>query len=87
MSEEKKDVIALRYELEDEAPKIIAKGKGYIADKILQQAEEHNIPIYEDPTLVQLLGKLNINDKIPEQLYEIVAEVFAFIYQLDRKIE
>ena len=87
MSEEKKDVIALRYELEDEAPKIIAKGKGYIADKILQQAEEHNIPIYEDPTLIQLLGKLNINDKIPEQLYEIVAEVFAFIYQLDRKIE
>ena len=67
------------------APKVVAKGKGKIAENILEKAEEHGVPIQQDPTLVELLGNLDVNETIPEQLYQAVAEVFAFIYQVDRK--
>ena len=82
----RKEAIALRYdEKQADAPTVIAKGKGQMADQILKEAMDHQIPIQEDPTLVELLSKLNINDKIPEELYKAVAEVFAFIYQADRQ--
>lgn len=83
--EKRKEAIALRYEPEKgDAPKVIAKGKGLIAEQILQRAEENKVPIQEDPNLVQLLGELDINESIPESLYNAVAEVFAFIYQVDK---
>ncbi|WP_153123660.1 EscU/YscU/HrcU family type III secretion system export apparatus switch protein [Peribacillus tepidiphilus] len=83
--EKRKEAIALRYNSDKEiAPKVIAKGKGKIADNILETAKNHNVPIQEDPSLVELLGKLNINQTIPEELYQAVAEVFAFIYKIDR---
>ncbi|WP_374721895.1 EscU/YscU/HrcU family type III secretion system export apparatus switch protein [Peribacillus tepidiphilus] len=83
--EKRKEAIALRYNSDKEiAPKVIAKGKGKIADNILETAKNHNVPIQEDPSLVELLGKLNINQTIPEELYQVVAEVFAFIYKIDR---
>ena len=86
LAEKRKEAIALRYdEKQSDAPSVIAKGKGQIADQILKEAIDHQIPIQEDPTLVELLSKLNINDKIPEELYKAVAEVFAFIYQADRQ--
>lgn len=89
MSEEKhnrKEAVALSYNPgQQNGPKVIAKGKGLIADEILQRAEEHNIPIYEDPNLIQLLGQLDLNESIPEELYQAVAEVFAFIYRLDQQ--
>ncbi len=66
------------------APTVKAKGKGLIAEKIIETAKENNIPIQEDPGLVELLGQLEINEAIPEDLYQAVAEVFAFIYHLDR---
>jgi len=84
--EKRKEAIALRYEPEKgDAPKVIAKGKGLIAEQILQRAEENKVPIQEDPNLVQLLGELDINESIPESLYNAVAEVFAFIYQVDKE--
>ena len=64
---------------------LMAKGKGAMADHILKEAIEHQIPIQQDPSLVELLSKLNINDQIPEELYKAVAEVFAFVYQADRE--
>jgi len=89
MSEERhkrKEAIALSYNPQQNAgPTVKAKGKGLIAENILQRAEEHNIPIYEDPNLVQLLGQLDLNESIPEELYQAVAEVFAFIYRLDKQ--
>lgn len=89
MSEEKhtrKEAIALSYNPQQHAgPTVVAKGKGLIADSILERAEQHNIPVYEDPNLVQLLGQLDLNESIPEELYQAVAEVFAFIYRLDRQ--
>lgn len=85
-TEPRKTAVALSYnEKMADAPIVTAKGKGYIAEKIIAKAKEHKIPIQEDPTLVELLGKLNINEKIPEELYQAVAEVFAFIYRTDKE--
>ena len=67
------------------APKVVAKGKGKIAENILEKAKENNIPIQEDPSLVEILGQLNVNESIPEELYKAVSEVFAYIYQIDRE--
>ncbi len=89
MNEEKhqrKEAIALTYKPGLDAPTVIAKGKGKIADNILAKANEHDIPIQEDASLVELLGKLDINQSIPEELYLAVAEVFAFIYKIDKRI-
>ncbi|RAP33566.1 hypothetical protein DID75_01830 [Candidatus Marinamargulisbacteria bacterium SCGC AG-410-N11] len=80
-----RQAIALKYDVDkDKAPKIIATGKGYIADMILQVAEENQVPFYEDENLTQLLSKLDINDEIPGDLYTLVAEVLAFVFQLDK---
>ncbi|WP_428908676.1 EscU/YscU/HrcU family type III secretion system export apparatus switch protein [Niallia sp. Krafla_26] len=82
----KRAAVALNYdEQEMTSPTVIAKGKGEIAKKIVEQAKASGIPIQEDPTLVELLSELNINQQIPEDLYKVVAEVFAFIYRLDQK--
>ncbi|RKQ19777.1 EscU/YscU/HrcU family type III secretion system export apparatus switch protein [Ureibacillus endophyticus] len=81
----RKEAIALSYNQEkSSSPRVVAKGKGKIADNILEQATLHNVPIYEDRNLVELLGNLDLNESIPEELYQAVAEVFAFIYRLDR---
>ncbi|MGA4720273.1 EscU/YscU/HrcU family type III secretion system export apparatus switch protein [Fictibacillus nanhaiensis] len=86
MSDHKKEVVALKYSpLESTSPVVIAKGKGETAERILRSAEDHNIPIQEDPSLVHLLSKLEIEESIPEELYEVVAELFAFIYKLDKE--
>jgi flagellar biosynthesis protein len=79
---------ALKYKMnEDAAPKMVAKGKGLIAEKILAIAREHNIPIREDPELVEALIKLEINQFIPPELYKIVAEILAFIYRTNEKYQ
>ncbi|OZI11613.1 type III secretion system protein [Bacillaceae bacterium SAS-127] len=83
--EKRLQAAALSYQPGQQAPTLLAKGKGKIAESILLKAEEHNIPIQEDPSLVEILGKLEINESIPEELYQAVAEVFAFIYRLDQQ--
>ncbi|PYF07091.1 EscU/YscU/HrcU family type III secretion system export apparatus switch protein [Ureibacillus chungkukjangi] len=84
----RKEAIALTYNPENNnSPTVIAKGKGKIADNILEKAAQNDIPVYEDKNLVELLGNLDLNESIPEELYEAVAEVFAFIYRLDRNYQ
>ncbi|EIJ81515.1 flagellar biosynthesis protein [Bacillus methanolicus PB1] len=84
---ERKEAIALKYDQTiHDAPKVVAKGQGRIAENIIKKAMENNIPIQEDRNLVELLGELNINESIPEELYSAVAEVFAFIYRTDREV-
>ncbi len=79
---------ALKYEkYKDSAPKVVAKGKGYIAEKIIEIAKENNIPIKEDPDLIEMLYKLDIYDEIPEELYKVVAEIFAYIYKISGDIK
>ncbi len=78
------EAAALGYDLEkDSAPKILAKGKGDIAEKILKKAEEKNIPIQTDKDLVKTLLALEIGQEIPVDLYQVVAEILAFIYSLE----
>ncbi len=80
--------VALSYdEKVDSEPKVVAKGKGIIAQKIIDTAESHEIPIQEDIALVELLGELKLNEGIPEELYKVIAEVFAFIYKMDKSFE
>ncbi|PAV29985.1 hypothetical protein CIL05_08900 [Virgibacillus profundi] len=86
MSENRKKAAALRYDqTKESAPVIAAAGKGLLADNILAKAKENNVPILEDSSLVELLAELNINETIPEELYQAVAEVFAFIYRTDQQ--
>ncbi|QGH34521.1 hypothetical protein GI584_10985 [Gracilibacillus salitolerans] len=82
----RKRAAALQYDTEtDVAPKVTATGKGYVAEEIVERAKQNKIPIQSDPSLVELLSELNINEQIPEELYQVVAEVFAYIYQVDQK--
>ena len=78
--------VALKYDREkDDAPKVIAKGRGEIAEKIIEIAREHNLPLYEDQNLVQILEALDLETEIPAELYRAVAEVLAFVYRLNGK--
>ncbi|MCF6094340.1 EscU/YscU/HrcU family type III secretion system export apparatus switch protein [Microaerobacter geothermalis] len=77
--------VALSYQQEkDMAPKVIAKGKGRVAENIIEKAKEHQIPILEDSSLVELLSQLDIHQEIPPELYQVVAEILVFVYQLDK---
>ncbi len=79
-----KTAVALSYNPEDPAPKIIASGKGYLADKILQTADQNKIPVHKDEQLAATLSKLDIGDYIPPELYDIVSEVLIFVDNMDR---
>ena len=67
------------------APQVIASGKGLIARKIIETAREAGIHIQEDPNLVELLAKIPIGKEIPVELYQTVAEMLAFVYQINTK--
>jgi flagellar biosynthesis protein len=77
---------ALKYDSQKhEAPLVTAKGRGVIAEKIISLARKNGIPIKEDPGLVQILSKLDIDEQIPPALYKAVAEILAFVYALNEK--
>jgi flagellar biosynthesis protein len=82
-----KKAVALRYAPEQSsAPILIAKGKGNIAETILQKAKENGIPVQEDASLVEVLSKLDLEQEIPAELYQLVAEVLSFIYRSDGRM-
>lgn len=84
----KKNTIAAAIEYDDKrdaAPKVTAKGRGSIAEKIIKLAMEHNIPIREDPALVQILSRLDIDEQIPPEIYKAIAEILAFIYSVNEQ--
>ncbi len=84
MDNDKKKAAALEYNIEkDNAPKIIASGKGEIAKKILEKAKEENIKIEKDQDLAEILVQMEIGEEIPPELYEVIAEILAFIYELE----
>jgi len=79
-----KKTVALKYNQNtDQAPRIIASGRGSIAEQIIKKAREENIPIREDKDVVQVLAELNIGDEIPKELYTVIAEILSFFYDLD----
>lgn len=67
------------------APQVVASGKGKLAEKIIETAREAGVHIQEDPDLVELLAKVPIGDEIPVDLYQTVAEILAFVYQVNNK--
>jgi flagellar biosynthesis protein len=79
--------VALKYDdKKNKAPRVTAKGRGEIAEKIIEVAKAHNVPLYEDKNLVQLLEALELETEIPPDLYRAVAEVLAFIYRLNGRV-
>jgi flagellar biosynthesis protein len=77
---------ALKYDTrKDAAPKVIAKGQGITAEKIIELAKKNNVPIKSDPGLVQILSKLDIDEQIPGELYKAVAEILAFVYSANNR--
>lgn len=83
----KKKAVALRYDVtQDASPKVVAKGTGEIAAKIIALAKEHGIPLQEDADLVEILAKLDLNADIPPDTYLVVAEILAFIYRANTKM-
>ena len=78
--------ISLKYSWgSNHAPKVTAKGQGWVAEKIIAMAEQQNIPIKKDKDLVALLEKVDVGHEIPESLYKLVAELLAWVYQLNNE--
>ncbi|NOZ57011.1 MAG: EscU/YscU/HrcU family type III secretion system export apparatus switch protein [Calditrichaeota bacterium] len=84
----RKAAVALSYEpSEDKAPRVVASGKGKVAEAILAIAAQHGIPVKEDADLAELLAKLDLGEEVPPELYRVVAEVFAWLYRVKKKRE
>ncbi len=84
-AEPRRAAVALKYDAAtDSAPKVIAKGRGLVAEKIMTLAREQGNPMREDPDLVQLLTQIDLAQEIPPTLYKVVAEVLAFVYRLNQ---
>jgi flagellar biosynthesis protein len=82
-----KKAVALQYEMgKDRAPRVTAKGRGHIANKIIEVAKEHNIPLHEDKEMARVLDALDLDTEIPGELFRAVAEVLAFIYRMNKKM-
>lgn len=76
--------VAVAYEPGERAPKILATGKGEVAERIIEKAKENDVPLYKDNKLADTLSRLKIGDAIPPELYEVVAEILVFVDDMDR---
>lgn len=84
LTNKQKISVALEYTPGEEAPKIIASGRGQLAEKIIEKAKESDVPVYEDSKLAGTLSKLEIGDMIPPELYNVVAEILVFVDDCDK---
>ncbi|MDE6026330.1 MAG: EscU/YscU/HrcU family type III secretion system export apparatus switch protein [Lachnospiraceae bacterium] len=82
--EKKKKAVALVYDPANEAPQVVASGKGALADKIIDKAKESDVPLYKDTNLADTLLKLDIGDCIPPELYGVVAEILVYVDKMDK---
>lgn len=81
-----KKAVALQYNPSSSiAPRVIAKGRGYVAENIMAAAQKNSIPVYQNKSLVNLLMALEIDKEIPAELYKAVAEILAYVYRVDQK--
>ena len=88
MDEEKRnpvpEAVAIRYDREREnAPRVVAKGRGAIAQQLMAIAKKHAVPVYQNQTVTQLLMAVELDREIPPELYQAVANVLAYVYRLD----
>lgn len=82
-SDPAREAIALAYSQTDAAPRVVAKGKGLVAEQIIARAREHGIYVHESPELVALLTQVDIDEHIPPQLYMAIAELLAWLYGIE----
>ena len=85
--EEKKKIkqaIALEYDHHEDAPKVIASGRGAVAERIIEKAKEAAVPVHRDDKLADTLSRLEIGEMIPPELYEVVAEILVFVDAMDK---
>lgn len=81
-----KQAIALEYDPSDDAPRVVASGKGILAEKIIEKAQESSVPIHRDDKLADTLSRLDIGEMIPPELYEVVAEILVFVDAVDHRM-
>jgi len=77
--------VALKYAAGDDAPTVVAKGRGLVANEIIARAREHGVFVHESPELVALLSNVDLDERIPPALYVAVAELLAWIYQVEQR--
>ncbi len=82
--EKPKQAIALVYNPDEDAPRVIASGKGELAERIIERAKEAEVPVHRDDKLADTLSRLEIGDMIPPELYEVVAEILIFVDAMDK---
>lgn len=81
-----KKAVALKYDKKKhDAPRVVAKGQGLVAEKIIELAKKHDVPIKDDPDLIEVLSSLELNEEIPSEIYVAVAELLAFVYSANEK--
>ena len=83
-NEKPKQAIALSYDPGEDAPKVIASGKGALAERIIDKAREADVPVHQDDKLADTLSRLDIGEMIPPELYEVVAEILVFVDAMDK---
>ena len=82
--DKRKTAVALAYQSGDNAPRLVAKGRGLIAQAIIERAKEHGVFVHESEDLVGLLMQVELDENIPPQLYLAVAELLAWLYRLEK---
>ncbi|MDR3563829.1 MAG: EscU/YscU/HrcU family type III secretion system export apparatus switch protein [Negativicutes bacterium] len=83
--EERKQAVAIKYEQKhSQAPVVVAKGQGLVAEQIMAAAKQHAVPVYQNKTLAGMLMAVELDSQIPPELYKAVAEVLAYVYRLDQ---
>ena len=83
-TEKRKQAIALEYDPNEDAPRVIASGRGALAERIIERAKEAKIPVHQDDKLANTLSRLDIGEMIPPELYEVVAEILVFVDAMDK---
>ena len=79
----KKRAVALQYGPDDAAPVVVASGMGYLAERIVDVAQENGVPVYEDDSLATILSQLNLGQQIPEELYQAIVEIYVYFLNFD----
>ena len=80
-----REAVALAYQQTDAAPRVVARGRGLVAEQIISRAREHGVYVHESPELVSLLTQVDIDEFIPPQLYLAVAELLAWLYRIEHQ--
>ena len=83
MARSTKRAVALQYGVDDAAPVVVASGMGYLAEKIVDVAQENGVPVYEDDSLATILTQLNLGQEIPPELYQAIVEIYVYFLNFD----